>query len=183
MITLIIGGSGSGKSEYAENYITEISETKNKYYIATMQAYDDEAQQKINRHRKLRSNKNFQTIEQPTNIEDATKSLNNHEANNSTALIECISNLTANEMFLNIEPLDSKTATDKIINGIALLKEEFTHLVIVSNNVFEDGQIYDEATMEYIRAMGEINTKLAFMSDKVVEVVVGIPIIIKEVTK
>jgi adenosyl cobinamide kinase/adenosyl cobinamide phosphate guanylyltransferase len=37
--------------------------------------------------------------------------------------------------------------------------------------------------MEYIRAMGEINTKLAFMSDKVVEVVVGIPIIIKEVTK
>jgi adenosylcobinamide kinase/adenosylcobinamide-phosphate guanylyltransferase len=84
MITLIIGGSGSGKSEYAENYITEISESKSKYYIATMQAYDNEAQQKINRHRKLRSHKNFQTIEQPTNIEDATKSLNNHEANNST---------------------------------------------------------------------------------------------------
>jgi adenosylcobinamide kinase/adenosylcobinamide-phosphate guanylyltransferase len=55
-------------------------------------------------------------------------------------------------------------------------------MVIVSNNVFEDGQIYDEATMEYIKAMGEINTKLALMSDKVVEVVVGIPIIIKEVT-
>jgi adenosylcobinamide kinase/adenosylcobinamide-phosphate guanylyltransferase len=148
-----------------------------------MQAYDDEAQQKINRHRKLRSHKNFQTIEQPTNIEDATKSLNNHEAKSSTALIECISNLTANEMFLDIEPLDSKTVTDKIINGIALLKEEFAHMVIVSNNVFEDGQIYDEATMEYIRAMGEINTKLAFMSDKVVEVVVGIPIVIKEVTR
>jgi adenosylcobinamide kinase/adenosylcobinamide-phosphate guanylyltransferase len=86
-------------------------------------------------------------------------------------------------MFLDIEPLDSKTVTDKIINGISLLKEEFTHLVIVSNNVFEDGQIYDEATMEYIKAMGEINTKLAVVSDKVVEVVVGIPIIIKEVTK
>jgi adenosylcobinamide kinase/adenosylcobinamide-phosphate guanylyltransferase len=183
MITLIIGGSGSGKSEYAENYITEISESKNKYYIATMQAYDDEAQQKINCHRKLRSNKNFYTIEQQTDIQNVTKTLNNHEAKSSTALIECISNLTANEMFLDIEPLDSKTVTDKIINGIALLKEEFAHMVIVSNNVFEDGQIYDEATMEYIRAMGEINTKLAFMSDKVVEVVVGIPIIIKEVTK
>jgi adenosylcobinamide kinase/adenosylcobinamide-phosphate guanylyltransferase len=148
-----------------------------------MQPFGEETLEKIKRHQKLRSDKNFYTIEQQTDIQNATKTLNNHEANNSTALIECISNLTANEMFSEKEPLDSKTVTDKIINGISRLKEEFTHLVIVSNNVFEDGQIYDEATMEYIKAMGEINTKLAFMSDRVVEVVVGIPIIIKEVTK
>jgi adenosylcobinamide kinase/adenosylcobinamide-phosphate guanylyltransferase len=182
-MTLIIGGSGSGKSEYAENYISEISEAKNKYYIATMQAYDDEAQQKIKRHRMLRSHKNFYTIEQPTNIQDATKNLKTGEARQSTALIECISNLTANEMFSEIEPLDSKTVTDKIINGISILQEEFAHLVIVTNNVFEDGQTYDETTMQYINAMGKINTKLAIMSDKVIEVVVGIPIIIKEGTK
>jgi adenosylcobinamide kinase/adenosylcobinamide-phosphate guanylyltransferase len=86
-------------------------------------------------------------------------------------------------MFSEKEPLDSKTVTDKIINGISILQEEFAHLVIVTNNVFEDGKLYDETTMQYINAMGEINTKLATMSDKVIEVVVGIPIIIKEGTK
>jgi adenosylcobinamide kinase/adenosylcobinamide-phosphate guanylyltransferase len=183
MITLIIGGSGSGKSEYAENYISEISELKDKYYIATMKPFDEETLEKIKRHQKLRSTKNFYTIEQQADIQDAVKTINSHEANKSTALIECISNLTANEMFSGKEPLDSNTVADKIIKGISQLKEEFSHLVIVSNNVFEDGRIYDEATMEYIKAMGEINTKLALVSDKVVEVVVGIPIIIKEVTK
>ena len=52
--------------------------------------------------------------------------------------------------------------------------------MIVTNNVFEDGINYDATTMEYIRAMGSINEKLALMADEVVEVVVGIPLTIKE---
>ena len=49
MITLITGGSGSGKSAYAEKYICHVSNEKGckeKYYIATMQVFDDEGQQK-----------------------------------------------------------------------------------------------------------------------------------------
>lgn len=45
MITLITGGSGSGKSAYAEKYICRVSNEngyKEKYYIATMQVFDDE---------------------------------------------------------------------------------------------------------------------------------------------
>lgn len=42
MMTLIIGGSGSGKSAYAEDYMVSISEDRKKYYIATMQIYDEE---------------------------------------------------------------------------------------------------------------------------------------------
>ena len=34
--------------------------------------------------------------------------------------------------------------------------------------------------MKYIRAMGRINEKLAEQADRVVEVVVGIPVIVKE---
>ena len=60
-----------------------------------------------------------------------------------------------------------------------MLKEETTHLVVVSNNVFEDGMVYDKATMEYIHAMGVINQQLALLADQVVEVVVGIPVIVK----
>ena len=68
---------------------------------------------------------------------------------------------------------------EDIIRDIKLLKEQTTHFVVVSNNVFEDGITYDETTTEYIHAMGMINHKLAVLADRVVEVVAGIPVIIK----
>ena len=74
MITLITGGSGSGKSAYAEKYICHVSNEKGykeKYYIATMQVFDDEGQRKIDRHRRLRAGKCFITIEQPRDIKKA----------------------------------------------------------------------------------------------------------------
>lgn len=176
MMTLIIGGSGSGKSAYAENYMNSISEDRKKYYIATMQIYDEEGKRKVERHRMLRGGKGFSTIEQPLDIGNAAEKL---EDGDKTALLECISNLTANEMFLEEVPGTEEVITEKIVGGIAVLNRELTHLVIVSNNVFEDGNVYDKTTMAYIRAMGRINQKLAEMADEVVEVVVGIPIVIK----
>ena len=176
MMTLIIGGSGSGKSAYAEDYTISLSEDRKKYYIATMQIYDEEGKRKVERHRMLRGGKGFSTIEQPIDIGKAAEKMEDGER---TALLECISNLTANEMFLGEKPGTEEVITEKIVGGIAVLNRELTHLVIVSNNVFEDGNVYDKTTMAYIRAMGRINQKLAEMADEVVEVVVGIPIVIK----
>ena len=176
MMTLIIGGSGSGKSAYAEDYMVSISEDRKKYYIATMQIYDEEGKRKVERHRMLRGGKGFSTIEQPIDIGKAAEKMEDGER---TALLECISNLTANEMFLGEIPGTEEVITEKIVGEIAVLNRELTHLVIVSNNVFEDGNVYDKTTMAYIRAMGRINQKLAEMADEVVEVVVGIPIVIK----
>lgn len=175
-MTLIIGGSGSGKSAYAEDYMVSISEDRKKYYIATMQIYDEEGKRKVERHRMLRGGKGFSTIEQPIDIGKAAEKMEDGER---TALLECISNLTANEMFLEEIHGTEEAITEKIVGGIAVLNRELTHLVIVSNNVFEDGNVYDKTTMAYIRAMGRINQKLAEMADEVVEVVVGIPIVIK----
>ena len=176
MMTLIIGGSGSGKSAYAEDYTISLSEDRKKYYIATMQIYDEEGKRKVERQRMLRGGKGFSTIEQPIDIGKAAEKMEDGER---TALLECISNLTANEMFLGEIPGTEEVITEKIVGEIAVLNRELTHLVIVSNNVFEDGNVYDKTTMAYIRAMGRINQKLAEMADEVVEVVVGIPIVIK----
>lgn len=176
MMTLIIGGSGSGKSAYAEDYTISLSEDRKKYYIATMQIYDEEGKRKVERHRMLRGGKGFSTIEQPIDIGKAAEKMEDGER---AALLECISNLTANEMFLGEIPGTEEVITEKIVGEIAVLNRELTHLVIVSNNVFEDGNVYDKTTMAYIRAMGRINQKLAEMADEVVEVVVGIPIVIK----
>ena len=124
----------------------------------------------------LRSGKRFLTIEQPTNIQNAIEKM---ETGEKTGLLECISNLTANEMFSERMPKTEMIVAENIIQGIVVLRKELTHLVIVSNNVFEDGKPYDETTVSYIRAMGLINERLAEMADEVIEVVVGIPLTVK----
>lgn len=95
MMTLILGGSGSGKSAYAEDYLLRAAGDKKKYYIATMQIRDAEMQAKVDRHHRLRQGKGFTTIEQPTELEQAVLQMEPAGA----VLLECMSNLTANEMF------------------------------------------------------------------------------------
>jgi len=208
MITLITGGSGSGKSAYAEKYIYHASSEKGykeKYYIATMQVFDDEGQRKIDRHRRLRAGKGFITIEQPRNIQNAVSKLQSENClkTGRSALLECMSNLVANEMFSPVdasgmqaaeaekEALDAREnmkdyentkisrVSKKVLKEVSILSENVAELVIVTNNVFEDGVSYDESTMNYIKAMGIVNRGLAAMAERVVEVVAGIPVTVK----
>ncbi len=196
MMVLVVGGSGSGKSSYAEKVtvslaqesVKEITKSENtslsdfklnipkKYYLATMQVFDDEGRKKVDRHRNLRNGKGFFTIEQPTRISGALEKM---EDGDRTVLLECISNLTANEMFSEEQAVTEMQVTDNVIRDIKMLKDQTNHLIVVSNNVFEDGITYDDATTKYIQAMGKINQKLAALADRIVEVVAGIPVIFK----
>lgn len=171
MVTLILGGSGSGKSAYAEDYLLRMAADKKKYYIATMQVWDAEMQAKVDRHHRLREGKGYTTMEQPTALEQAVTQMEPGGA----ALLECMSNLTANEMFSGEQPTDRQTVIEKILRGVDVLRKQVDPLVIVTNNVFEDGIVYDSATMEYIEALGRINERLAAEADEVVEVTAGIP--------
>ncbi|MCI7596837.1 MAG: bifunctional adenosylcobinamide kinase/adenosylcobinamide-phosphate guanylyltransferase [Lachnospiraceae bacterium] len=177
MMTLILGGSGSGKSAYAEEYLCALAKGKRKYYLATMKGFDEETRAKISRHRKMRKGKDFSTIEQPVDILCA---LSHMEKGEKTALLECMSNLTANEMFAFPEGISAGELAEKLSRQIMELQEELSHLVVVSNNVFEDGIQYDTGTGEYLNALGRINERLAVLADEVIEVVVGIPVILKK---
>lgn len=200
MITLIIGGSGSGKSAYAEDYVLSVATDLPEYYIATMQVYDAEGERKVERHRRLRAGKGFVTIEQPTDIGKAGIKIAgnawneqekgdihevdgmdapNEEKQGGVALLECMSNLVANEMFSGEQMPETDVVVRRVTEEIEALAKQLTHLVIVSNNVFEDGIAYDASTLRYIEALGRINTRLADLADHVVEVVVGIPVFVK----
>ena len=157
MMILILGGSGSGKSAYAEDYLLRTAGDKKKYYIATMQIWDEEMQAKVDRHHRLRQGKGFTTIEQPTELEQAASQMEPEAA----VLLECMSNLAANEMFSREQPVDRETVIAKILQGIEVLRKQADPLVIVTNNVFEDGIAYDSATIEYIEALGRVNERLA----------------------
>ena len=156
MITLITGGSGSGKSAYAEKYICHVSNEKGykeKYYIATMQVFDDEGQRKIDRHRRLRAGKGFITIEQSRDIKKAVEKLQSESSlkTGRSALLECMSNLTANEMFTKDGMKSEEEVVEKIVSEIQTLSQKLDNLVIVTNNVFEDGVIYDAGSMQHLR--------------------------------
>ena len=88
-------------------------------------------------------------------------------------------NLTANEMFTKDGMKSEDEVVEKIVSEIQTLSQKLDNLVIVTNNVFEDGVIYDAGTMEYLRALGRINAALARLADRVAEVVVGIPVELK----
>ena len=73
MIYLVTGGSGSGKSAYAESLLSGFENIRSRYYIATMQVYGEEGKKRVERHRRLRAGKGFITSEQTVQIEQALK--------------------------------------------------------------------------------------------------------------
>ena len=66
MLTLITGGSKCGKSQYAEELLKGI--VQHKFYLATMKPFGKEAEAAISRHRIMRQDKHFTTIEQYTDV-------------------------------------------------------------------------------------------------------------------
>ena len=168
MMIFITGGSKCGKSSFAETLLKKFSEQK--YYLATMKPFGEDAQKAIIRHRELRKNKNFITIEKYTNIDEIQ--LPEHSA----VLLECLGNLCANEMFQNDKII---FPVEKIIKNLNALYAKTDMLIIVTNEVGMDGISYSESTMQYISAMAELNQKIAQMADIAVECVCGIPLVLK----
>ena len=170
MIVLVTGGSGSGKSELAEGMAARLCPGV-KYYVATMIAWGEEGQKRVERHRRLRAGKGFETIERPVALIGAPVPFG------ATALVECVSNLLANEMF---DPSGAGEACVRAsLDGLFGLAGRCAHLVIVTNEIFSDGTAYDESTARYVRALGEVNRALAARADVVVEAVCGLPLLRK----
>lgn len=194
MVIFITGGSGSGKSEYAEqravalkeqtvqNDVIENRKTRSQekdnqekdnqgvqlVYIATMEAQDEESRKRIERHQRMREGKAFITRECYTHLEELKV------GEQEIVLLECLSNLTANEMF------SSKGRKECVVSaikqGLCHVMEQSRDCIIVGNNVFEDGMQYDETTEQYLGQMAKLHRFLAERADEVIEVVCGIPV-------
>ena len=167
MFVTVTGGSGSGKSAFAEEQILKFPE-KNRLYIATMVCFDEESRQRVKRHRKMRKEKHFDTLECPTDL------VHVRIPKNTAVLLECMSNLAANEVF---SPEGAKEhAYEAICDGILHLKEQAADVCVVTNEIFSEAASYEGNTIRYQEYLGIINQNIGKMADEVVEVVYGIPI-------
>ena len=163
MIALVIGGSGSGKSAYAEKLVKQISEN-NRIYIATMRVWDKESEIRVARHRDQRKELGFETIECPVRLDGI------EIPEDATVLLEDIPNLVANEMF------EENGDVNRIIPVLQKLARSCKNLIIVTGNVFADGGEYAPETQEYMRLLSEVNAAAAALADCGVEVVYTIPV-------
>ena len=169
MFYLLTGGSACGKSTYAESLVCRYGQPR--IYIATMQPYGEESLAKIDRHRRMRAQKGFATIEAQTNIADVEVPAD------ASVLLECICNLTSNEMFdAQGNMCDPR---HKIVEGVLGLAQRCRNLVVVTNDVGSEFHDYDDLTPKYVDALGYINRELAAKADAVFELVCGIPIVMK----
>ena len=165
MIVLVTGGSGCGKSKWAEKLVASLP-TENRVYIATRQVYAAESVKRVERHRAQRADKGFRTIECEKDLASADI------AEGSVVLLEDLVNLMANEMFDGGD-------VSCIVPALNILAKKCRHLIMVTNDIFSDGIEYAESTQEYIRQLAEINNAAAQIADCVVEVVYSIPIAVK----
>lgn len=175
MIHLVTGGSGSGKSEYAENWLTgRKSQGDTFVYIATMQPYTEETLKKIERHHRMRAGKGFQTLEKYTDLAEL------EIPENQGILLECISNLVANELYKENGTMNDINETkEKVLAGVRRLNRSTERLAIVTNEVNADINSYSEETERYRECIGLVNQGLAECADIVTEVIYGIPVCVK----
>ena len=162
MFTLVIGGAASGKSEYAESRVVRLPGQR--IYLATMRPWDQECRARIARHRRLRQDKGFETLERYTDLAGAEVPAG------ANVLLECMSNLTANELY---DPEGG--GQEAVLRGVDALLARCGHLTVVTNEVFSGGAACEEDTLRYLRALARINRLLAARADTVAEVVCGLP--------
>ena len=150
MLTLVTGGSGSGKSAFAEDRVLSFGDAQ-RIYIATMHPFDEESHKRIERHQKMRAGKGFETVECYTGLKNVKLPAG------CVVLLECMSNLVANEMFEE-QGAHDRTVSE-VTKGIENLLEQAAHVVIVTNEIFSDAVVFDgdmDSYLEYLLLRREL---------------------------
>lgn len=167
MLIVVTGGAASGKSEHAERLLCQSAPPGQRLYVAAMQPFGEAARRRIARHRALRAGKGFETAERYTGLASFVP-----RRRFAGVLLECLSNLLANEMFAPEGA--GQHAAEAVLEGVSALHRQCSTLVVVTNEIFADGCAYPPETERYLRSLAAVNRALAAQADAAFESVCGI---------
>lgn len=191
---LCVGGSRSGKSDFALEYAQSFQGIK--AFVATMQktftlpaenpeespkdnpchaesAQDEEVAKRIQKHRAQRD-ESWQTIEEPYNLVQALQKA--EEQNCTLILIDCISLWLSNLIFAEKSEEEIIAETEKLAQAI---EKTQIPVILVSNEV-GTGIVPMYASARLFRdVQGKSNQILAKACEAVVHVMYGLPILLK----
>ena len=165
-LTLVLGGAASGKSAWAENLL--LSSDLELFYVATARLLDAEIKSKKNVH-KMRRGPRWTDIEAPDGLEDALSCAQP----GSAYLLDCTT------MWLTNRLMDGKPLSDSVDAFMQDIANSSAPLVIVSNEIGQ-GIVPEHAlSREFREVHGRLNIAIAAKADLVVQVIAGLPNVIK----
>lgn len=172
-VILLTGGARSGKSRKA---LEITSHYQNKAFIATAEPIDGEMDARIAAHRKERG-EDYITIEEPVDLARAIRSL---PEDIEIVIIDCLTVWLGNLMYRFEDKTERASFIDKFLEA---LKTPPCNIAIVTNEVGMGIVPSDEITREYRDLAGGLNQKIAAVADRVIFMVSGLPLILKDMTK
>lgn len=168
MIYLITGGERSGKSGYAQKLALELSNSP--LYVATARKWDDDFQNRIDRHQQERD-------EHWTNIEKE-KYLSEIDFSGKTALIDCVT-LWLTNFFIDTKNDVELSLEEAKKEFLAIAKHKNANIIIVTNEIGMGVHAETHIGRKFVELQGWMNQFLATNADQVVLMVSGIPVKIK----
>jgi adenosylcobinamide kinase / adenosylcobinamide-phosphate guanylyltransferase len=179
-ITLVTGGSRSGKSSFAEELLKEKDRV---LYIATSIITDDEMKERVAIH-KSRRNKAWETFEGYKELNKVVK-----ESECRYIMLECVTTMITNLIFDEYSDFDniSKAEIQILEEGISeqfkdlicTCREFDKELVIITNEVglglvseYKLGRIFTDIS-------GRVNQLIGRLSDEAYLIVSGLPLKLK----
>jgi len=169
LITLVLGGTRSGKSRYAETLVEAAGAG---FYLATAQAFDGEMEERIRLHKERRGDL-WTTHEEPLNLAQA---IADKSGPNHMVLVDCLTLWLSNLMDAG-KDIDAEAA--KLCETLSNAKGP---VVLVSNEVGM-GIVPENALSRAFRDhQGRLNQAVAAAADKVVFVAAGLPLVMKDET-
>jgi len=177
-IILVTGGQRSGKSSYAEQLALSLS--PNPVYVATAQVRDREFRERVAMHQQRRG-------PQWTNIEEE-KHLSLHDLSGRVAVIDCVTLWCTNFLTSvdNPHELDAQ-GLKALLEQIKAEFDSFTApaatYIFVTNEIGMGGVSANALQRRFTDLQGWVNQYIASKADRVVLMVSGIPVTIKEEQK
>lgn len=169
-IILITGGCRSGKSRMALSLCTH---EHPKVYVATAQPRDLEMRQRIRRHREERS-REWLTIEEQINLYDV---LCSHRK--GSIVVDCLTLWFSNLMENRCSEVEMKQLVDQLIYAC---REREGKTVFVTNEVGMGIVPENPLGREFRDLAGSGNQQIAMSADRVILMVSGLPIDLKDRT-
>jgi adenosylcobinamide kinase / adenosylcobinamide-phosphate guanylyltransferase len=182
-LIFVTGGARSGKSSFAERFTCKIASDYggDLHYIATCRPADNEMRNRIYRHQQERkeSVSEWKTWECPTDIQSLIPFFKKEDI----VLLDCLTILLTNELFLDEHSWKHKDFQEKvmesILTGIEAVEQKVQAFVIVSNDVLNENIIDRSLVQTYGRLLGCLHQQIVKKARKAFLVESGIPVLMK----
>jgi adenosylcobinamide kinase/adenosylcobinamide-phosphate guanylyltransferase len=172
-VQLVLGGARSGKSRFAEQAAIETG--NDVVYIATATVYDDEMQQRINRHINDRPN-HWLTVEEPLLLAQVLKQ---HADKDTCLLVDCLTLWLTNVLMAEQASSEVKSLADYKKELLETLVDLPGQVILVSNEVGQGIVPMGELSRRFVDEAGWLHQDIARIANKVTLVVAGLPMILK----